>query len=274
MTRIVDDWIEGYLKFTDNSEPPKSFREWVKTNVGELVVKKPMFEAHGIGVEFLASEDINKYDRSPFLDDNPHLIQEAYRKLVMDFVLGNVNLGQETVSFQEAIGCQKVTDNETVREHSACARAIVANGKYLGAIWRLNKKDHEAKNLTDRYRHNISHGSDVMAVSGEDDKVIGELAEASVRAFEDTNVRIKDRLSDLEIPHLDIYDGNPGVDQDLMRLHSRFYLGIIANAARKYGIDLPDSLDSWLCERGAGATLQSSGFVDKLRKFFKQIKTV
>ena len=33
MTRIVDDWIEGYLKYTNNTEPPDSFREWVAVSV-------------------------------------------------------------------------------------------------------------------------------------------------------------------------------------------------------------------------------------------------
>lgn len=33
MTRIVDDWIKGYLKYTDNTEPPESFREWVAVSV-------------------------------------------------------------------------------------------------------------------------------------------------------------------------------------------------------------------------------------------------
>ena len=33
MARIVDDWIEGYLKYTNNTEPPDSFREWVAVSV-------------------------------------------------------------------------------------------------------------------------------------------------------------------------------------------------------------------------------------------------
>ena len=33
MTRHLDDWLEGYVKFTSNSEPPELFHIWTALSV-------------------------------------------------------------------------------------------------------------------------------------------------------------------------------------------------------------------------------------------------
>ena len=38
--RVVDDWIEGFLQYTDNTEPPVSYREWVAVSVVASLLKR------------------------------------------------------------------------------------------------------------------------------------------------------------------------------------------------------------------------------------------
>lgn len=43
MARQVDDWIESYLQYTDNSEPPKLYREWVAISVIASVLERKCY---------------------------------------------------------------------------------------------------------------------------------------------------------------------------------------------------------------------------------------
>lgn len=38
--RLIEDWIEGYLQFTDNSEPPRMFRLWTAISVIAAVLQR------------------------------------------------------------------------------------------------------------------------------------------------------------------------------------------------------------------------------------------
>lgn len=43
MARNVQDWIEGYLQYTDNSEPPKLYREWTAISVIASVLERKCY---------------------------------------------------------------------------------------------------------------------------------------------------------------------------------------------------------------------------------------
>lgn len=43
MPRQVDDWITSYLKYTDNSEPPRMYREWIAVSVIAAVLQRKCY---------------------------------------------------------------------------------------------------------------------------------------------------------------------------------------------------------------------------------------
>lgn len=40
MKRKIDDWIAGFLKYTENTEPPRSYREWIAVSVISSVLQR------------------------------------------------------------------------------------------------------------------------------------------------------------------------------------------------------------------------------------------
>lgn len=242
--RTLDKFIPNTFLYGAGLHTRTEFNRWLGSCRSPFFVKKPLGESHGIGVEFTTREQMYKYDRSPFHDNSSSAIKEGYVKLLLDFIVGDSNLSRETVLFQEAVESAKILDQETGERFPACARAIVQNGKYQGAIWRSNKTNDG--NLTERLRHNVTNGAEVMPVSDEDSKLLGEIAEASVKAFETTNQKILDRLSNVNVDYLDYYDGRNDVDQELWALQNSFYLGRIKRAAQHYGIDVDKCLSDWV----------------------------
>ena len=242
----------------------EGFNDWVKSTDSELFVQKPLRGSHGIGVNFLTRKQIDKYDRSPFLNSSSLAIKEGYKDLFMSIVLKEIDI-HDLVIFQEAIPSQLITDEESGEKYPACARAIVQNGKFQGAIWRSNKKNGPDLTLTERLRHNITNGAQVMPVSDEDSRLLGEIAEASVESFEKTNESIKEKFSDKEVPYLQIFKDQHGVDMPFSFMLESFYFGKAKQAAESQGLNVSELLDQW--EIDLGLNSGASSFLNQIKQF-------
>jgi len=265
--RVLEKFLPSSFLYGLGMHTQKDFREWFSSCKTDLFVKKPLFEAHGIGVGFMTREEMKRYDRSPFYNPSPNAVREGYRKLVMDLVLGDINLSQETVIFQEAVESMKVEDPGDGKKYTACARAIVQNGKFVKAMWRSSQKDDTEPDLTARLRHNVTNGASILPVSERDSRTLAEIAEAAVDSFETTNENIKAQLTGKKVSYMDeLVQGRKDVDHDLLVLQHMFYLGKIKRAAAYHGVNIPDVLDEWLSGISI-QTDQSSSFVEKIKEF-------
>ncbi|MBR9701069.1 hypothetical protein GOV11_04345 [Candidatus Woesearchaeota archaeon] len=214
------------------------FNRWVRDSDSRVFVIKPLDECHGIGVQFLTRKQLEKYDSHIFNTpkENYSWVLET---LSLDFVAGLYDSNQ-SILVQETVPSMKLEENG--EKFTACARAIVLNGSYMGSIWRTNKNSRGS--LTDRYRHNITNGAQVMAVGSKEETIIKDIAEASVSALLEDYQDAQDGLLEEDTPQhlLDAALFGPGnVYSNL--IEKSIYWNKIKKTAEHHGVNLEDMFE-------------------------------
>lgn len=52
MGRVLEDWLEGYMKYTEDSEPPKSYHEWVGLSTMAAALQRRVYMRWGFDTIF------------------------------------------------------------------------------------------------------------------------------------------------------------------------------------------------------------------------------
>lgn len=269
-----ENFIPKSFLYGSGIHTKKKYKKWLSSIDSKLFVKKPVVGSHGIGVEFLSREDMNKYAVSPFYDNSKKKVKDAYFRIMFDFLLDTFNFNDDVVVFQEASRSSKVVDEESGKKYHACARAIVQNGKYVGAIWRSNKKSGNGTTVLDRHKHNITNGAGAMPVSKEDELIIKELAEAAVDSFEKTAKDAKEVVEEINIPHFENYRYDVStVDRDLLGLYKTMYLSELSKTASYYGVDIIKNMN-WYTKQFEDRNFDLTKIVEQLNRSKKRLSNI
>jgi hypothetical protein len=164
------------------------FNTWIMNQKGNRFVKKPSSLSQGDGVQIFSRHTIdNRYLLPTILDTvNP----ADYRDLAREMLVGSYNPDVHALVFQEFVPSQRIPHPDTGEPLTACARAMVINGRCHGVIWRASKGA----------VHNVAKGALVIAPTPKDAALIGEIAEAGVAAFEETNRAVRERVGQMRSP--------------------------------------------------------------------------
>ncbi len=238
--RVFDPFLPDTFLYGLGFHTQEWFQDWLHSTEAEFYVQKPVSESMGRGVQMHTPKQVQRYDTTPFHSAIQEDIETGYRNLVIDYLFAAKDyrnaMNTHAALFQEGIPSHTVEDPETGGRYPACARAIVVNGDYMGAIWR-STRDADG-DLTQQLRHNTAAGADVLPVTEEEDAVLAEIAENAVHAFETQKHALQRRASQLEALQPEtLYIRE--VDMDLIALEDTVYLGLLNEAAQAHNVDIP-----------------------------------
>lgn len=191
----------------------------------DLFVVKPTSGSRGLGFRILTKEQLGAYkeNQQNIFDED---FNKSIQKLKLDMEL-NLDFNDDMTLVQNFVKSKPIYNPDIQENCSACARAIVINGNYMGAMWRTN--NNKTGNLDIDYRFNTSNGSDVFKVNEKDSNNLKIISEAYVKEFHKSISNIKTYFSiiskQLELENSDFIN---------VQYLENFYINLIHRSLANY----------------------------------------
>lgn len=157
-------------------ETQEQFDAFLEDNQDEIFVLKPITGSRGYGVRMVPRSEIEQ-ERVGMPINNWTSIEHAWARLPiggLDFL----NHGIELLS--PYIYSKRVHADTTGQDHDGCIRAIVFNGEFIDAYWRLAPEpiDSTTDELEQRLRANRSRGGISQALTDDEKEIAKGFSEA------------------------------------------------------------------------------------------------
>lgn len=267
--RVFDPFLPDTFVYGLGLHTQDQFQDWMQETDPPFYVQKPVLGSGGRGVRMHTPEDMEQFDRTPFHSTDPDDIAAGYRDLVLDYMVESNDfydaMDTHLALLQEGIPSHNVKHPDTGEHHPACARAIVVNGEYMGAIWRSNQA--EDNDLTEQLRHNVAAGADVLPVTEEENQLLGEVAEAAVNAFETQKNAVYDTVKAFDPLHPE-ESYQRSADMRRIALDDVVTLGLVDAAARQHNVFIPEEIQQWAPPSRYDCTVQVQ---EQIETFWKQL---
>ena len=157
-------------------------------------VKKPSTYSQGYGVQIFPQRILRKLLENSSPKEENKRIMDMFKEAIIKRDYESIHVLIDFLKFcssliQEFVPSKPIHSDVTGKDHDGCMRAIVVDGKFVDAYWRLSPEPLDGyesiENLRRKYGANLEQGAIPQQISESDLEIVRPFTEKLVKALEE-----------------------------------------------------------------------------------------